>query len=253
MRRKLMRGVAALPSRFEKWRRSAQTTAYRTKQFVRKSIKPDRCVIVASNGRSGSTMTYEALLEGLRKRDVGAAKKATFIARLRDAQFSAPFLYKTHDFPDALKSGPENVRVVFCFGHTKDSTFSVYTAKDRYGPDWIRQHFYHLHATGTFNDLFAKDVLQQARQIREWTTFEGVPVLCVRYDAIWKYKDDIAKFTGLQFQPPERRAREPKQIPEELQQAASQIYDPIDKVIDALPDCFIASRSYESLVRKLPK
>ncbi|MBO9445521.1 hypothetical protein [Ruegeria sp. R14_0] len=181
-----------------------------------------------------------------------AGKRSAFVARLKDATFQSPCVFKTHDFPDALSSWPENTRVVFCFGSTKESAFSVYSAKEKYGDAWVEQHFYNLNATGTYDELFERDVLQQARQVKEWATFESVPVLCVHYDALWEHKETISQFAGWKFDPPERRDRAPKNIPAELRAAADRVYGPIDAVIDQLPKCFVASSIYRRTVDELP-
>ncbi len=244
--------IGFIEKRIDKWKRSVRKrVAIRRLQRIPQNA-PKNCVIVASNGRSGSTLTFLALADTLKEIDPLSAKRVDFVARLSDTEFYTPCVYKTHDFPQPLSTWPENTRVVFCFGPTKDSAFSVYSAMERYGADWIDQHFYHLHATGTFDELFERDVLQQARQIREWVTFEDVPVLCVRYDALWDHQDTISRFTGLDFTPPKRRERTPKDIPEEFKASADQLYDPIDEVIDQLPECFIASAQYSSVVNKLP-
>ncbi|WP_170762417.1 hypothetical protein [Ruegeria lacuscaerulensis] len=238
--------------RRQKWRRSVEVRVANIQYAFSNNKMPDHCIIVASNGRSGSTLTFNTLQESFRRRSVRRAEQAAFVARLKDADLSPPSLYKTHDFPDVLASKPEGVRVIFCFGPTKDSAFSVYSARERYGQDWLDTHFSNLNATGEFDDLFNRDVLQQARQIKEWATFVEVPVLCVRYDAIWDHQHEIAEFTGFAFVPPERIERAPKSIPAELLKAANTVYDPIDKVIAELPKCFVASKEFAPIVDKLP-
>jgi hypothetical protein len=238
--------------RIDKWKRSVRKrVAIRRLERIPQNA-PQNCVIVASNGRSGSTLTFLALADALKEIDPISAQRVDFVARLSDTEFHSPCVFKTHDFPQPLSSWPENTRVVFCFGPTKDSAFSVYSAMERYGADWIDQHFYHLHATGTFDELFEHDVLQQAQQIKEWATFEDVPVLCVRYDALWDHQETISRFTGLDFKPPKRRERTPKDIPDEFKASADRLYDPIDEVIDQLPECFVASSYYSGVVKKLP-
>lgn len=244
--------TGTLKARSEKWVRSTRKILAPLRTRIRRKFRPDHCVIVASNGRSGSTMTYTALLEALKKLDPKVASQARFIARLDDAEFQAPFLYKTHDFPQTLSTWPKDTRVVFCFGPAKESSFSVYSAMEGYGPDWIKEHFYNMHATGTFDELFQRDVLQQARQIREWVTFQDIPVLCVHYDALWDYQKTISRFTGLDFAPPARRARAPKEIPAEFKESAGKVYDPIDDVVAQLPKCFRASAKFEKIVGNLP-
>lgn len=238
---------------FGKWKNSFEKRRTILRQYLDTRPKPNTCIIVASNGRSGSTLTFQTIRQGMLERDVRTAGKFQFVSRLSEVTFPRPFVYKTHDFPDALSEKRDGVRVVFCFGSTKDSALSVYSAVERYGEDWVEKHFYNLHADGTFEDLLKKDVLQQARQIREWATFEDVPVLCVHYDAIWDHKAEISEFISLDFEPPKRRKREPKKIPENLLTAASAVYDPIDEIVAELPRIFLASKQYSDIVAKLPE
>lgn len=235
-----------------RWMRSAQKKV----ALVRSQIQPERRlkhrVIVASNGRAGSTLTYSALMEGLNKTDPRPVKRARFVPRLAHAEHSAPCLFKTHDFPAALGAWPEATRAVFCFGNTQDSALSVYSAKSRYGDEWVTEHFEHLQATGSFDELFERDVLQQARQVKEWAIFEQVPVLCVHYDALWDHEETVSDFTGIAFKAPPRRARVAKDIPSDLRQAAERLYGPIDALINQLPKCFVAGPQYKGLVSKLP-
>ncbi len=207
---------------------------------------------MASNGRSGSTLMYEALREA-RVQDTWWKKKAgtIFEPRLDQASLSYGTVVKTHDFPDALR-GRRDVKVVFCFGPTRDSALSVYSTLERFGADWVEEHLYHMNAKGPFEDLFKYDVLRQAEQVREWATFEEVPVLCVHYDAIWRRQKDISEFIGLEFELPDRVGREPKQVSEEILAAASNVYDPIDAVLSELPEVFLASRKFKPIVDRLP-
>lgn len=214
-------------------------------------FRPSLCIVVASNGRSGSSLTYDTLRKARNRRFWCKKQDYIFEARLQDAPLVPGTITKTHDFPDALR-GRRNVRVVFCFGSTRDSALSVYSALERFGPKWIEDHFFHLAAKGTFDDLFRHDVLRQAEQVQRWATFEDVPVLCLRYEAIWRRQQEIADFTGLKFDPPQRRKRTPKEIPEEILQAASAVYNPIDEILAELPDIFPASRDMEETVAKLP-
>lgn len=242
MRRKLKRKFTSLLDQYAAWQ--AEREAWRNRPV---------CVFVASNGRSGSTITFLALTEALRDDHPDAAAFADFVPRISDATYNAPAVYKTHDFPQTLAKWPKDTRVVFCFGSAKDSALSVYSAKGRYGEEWIEHHFHHLHATGTYDELFQRDVLQQARQIWDWATFTRVPVLCVRYEALWDHQDEIAEFTRMRFELPPKKDRVAKDIPQDLRRAADQVYDPIDKAVAELPDCFRSSWKYKLTLWRLRK
>jgi hypothetical protein len=76
-------------------------------------------------------------------------------------------------------------------------------------------------------------------------------VLCVKYDALWQQEQRIADFTGLRLSLPERRPRSAKDIPPDLLEKARAIYDPIDRVIDGLPDAFLSGPQMAPLVADL--
>ncbi len=213
--------------------------------------KNDPCIIVASNGRSGSTLMFDALWAACKRRHWFRRPTASFQESLASAPLTAGSLVKTHDYPDGLR-GRENVKVLFCFGPTKASALSVYSAVERYGRDWVNQHFEHLHAKGPFDDLFKYDVLNQVEQLKQWGTFQEVPVLCLSYDAIWRRQNDVEDFLHLKFTLPERVERARKSIPDDLLAKASQVYDPIDEVVAELPELFLASPEHSDVLDRLP-
>ena len=210
------------------------------------------CLVIASNGRSGSTLMFDALRAAQKRRQRWPKSKASFEIDLGPAALEPGSLVKTHDFPGGLK-GKKDVKVLFCFGSAKASALSVYSALERFGREWVDQHFAHLHAQGSFEDLFRYDVLNQAEQMKQWATFQDVPVMCLNYEAIWSRQAEVAEFMGLDFTVPERTARAAKNIPDDILARAAAVYDPIDAVLDELPELFVASPEYAGVLEKLPK
>ncbi|CUK16096.1 hypothetical protein RUE5091_03949 [Ruegeria denitrificans] len=195
---------------------------------------------------------FDALWKAQKRRRLWPKPKASFERELSQAALYPGNLVKTHDFPSGLR-GRDDVKVLFCYGPTKASAFSVFSVLDRFGRDWINQHFANLHAEGTFEDLFKYDVLNQADQMRRWATFDDVPVLCLSYDAIWRRQSEVADFLDLNFTLPERTERAKKSIPEEILEQASAAYDPIDAVLSDLPELFVASPKYADILKRLPE
>lgn len=206
-------------------------------------------VLVASMGRSGSTVTYLALIEAAQKR--GRQDVRTLAWTLADDPLPPAKIIKTHDFPEGLRTRREKTRTIFNIGSALDAALSVYACHVKNGPEWTALHFEHLKSQGTISDVFERDALQFARQVKEWATFDAAPVLCIKYDALWQQQDRIASFTGLPLRLPQRRARSTKDVPPELLEKARRIYDPIDRVIDGLPDAFVSGPHMAPLVADL--
>lgn len=209
------------------------------------------CVIVASMGRSGSTLTFSILSKAARtwlNRNPGL-----FCASLDEAPFKRGTIIKTHDYPGALRARHhEAVRVLFVFGATYDAALSVYSCRDRLGVEWVAEHFRNCKSPAGFDDLFRFDALGMAQQIKEWSVFDQVPVMCVRLDALWQHAADIARFTGYTFDLPPKRARIDHVVPEDLKQRAQAVYAPLDEEIDKLPDLFMAGPNMMASIEGIP-
>lgn len=200
-------------------------------------------VVVASMGRSGSTLVYNALVEG-----VARARFGLFASRLagvvRDVAWdfsSQPFangrIYKTHGFPDGLTAG-DRPRVVFLFGSASDAARSVLHCDITYGRAWIEEHFVHLTATGTIKELPKRDVLRFGEQLDAWLGCEAVPVLALRYEDLWVSGADalLSRFAGYPVSLPARRARASAASDRGVLDAQiAETYAPLDQRIAALP------------------
>jgi hypothetical protein len=200
------------------------------------SLKP--CVIVASMGRSGSTLCFSTLNRSARTWLV--RNPARFEPSLSRASLRRGTIIKTHDYPDGLRTRDTIAKVLFIFGSTCEAALSVYTCKDRFGADWVAEHFRNCKSPFAFDDLLEFDALGMTQQIKAWSVFDQVPVLCVRFDALWAYSDDIARFTGYPFDLPPRQTRASQSVPEDVRQRARAVYAPLDEKIARLPDLFMA-------------
>lgn len=171
-------------------------------------------------------------------------KHRNFVAEhcwtLAGSQLQSGIVYKTHDYPDALE-GRDDLRTLFVFGSARESVLSVMEQDVVRGRDWIHEHLDHLKRSDEpFEALLERDILGIEAQLEAWTRFEGSPVLCVRYDALWDAEDEIQAFTGIPLSLPERKPRTPKAVSADVREAVDRVYGPIDLRIDALPDVFRA-------------
>jgi hypothetical protein len=228
---------------------SFKTTVKHGLQSALAGSKP--AYVVASLGRSGSTVVYDAVLECvIATRFPQMAGLGLKIARddswnLGEKKLYGGCVYKTHDYPEAIV-GNDKVRCVFMFGSTIDAALSVHSALERYSPEWVEEHFGHLKSDGDVSQLFETYVLGFYEQVRRWSTVSSLPVLCLRYETLWEHEKELADFCKLPVTLPEKRARVEKSYPDDVMQKAREVYGPIDDRLAALPDCFLAGPNMSS-------
>ena len=191
------------------------------KRIIRRAVLPlvfngVPRIIIASTGRAGSTMLFEATAQGLIwsrfgcKPDTVLGKALTrsssgYVARLSSIDRQTYAVYKTHDTFNLLPRG--DYKVIFVYGDPLESAMSVDRIVREKGESWFVQHQYHLHGAGELRDLFNKDVLNYAGHLKDWLGQYREGVLCVDYDDLWISQAEISSFLGFQLQLPLRRPR----------------------------------------------
>lgn len=200
-------------------------------------------VVIASMGRMGSTLVYQAACEAMARRSVlGATLGRRVVSdtawELTSTRLRPGVVYKTHDLPPRNTHGA-HMKAVFLFGPASDSALSVIACEQRYGAGWVREHFEHMHATGTTADLQRSDVLGFRTQIESWATPLPYPVMLLHYDAIWEYQSVLARFLGVPIVLPPRRRRSPPMIDDDTERQVRAVFQELDSWIDRLPRCRI--------------
>jgi len=211
-----------------------------------KVILPSRqpATLVASMGRSGSTLVYNSIVKGVATKRFGARGPAlSGVVRdvawdLSDRAFRRGRVYKTHDLPAGLSAG-SSPKAVFLFGRASDAVRSLYRCETVYGPDWIKAHFRHLSAQGCLAEIAEKDILQFSAQLDDWLSFEGVPVLALRYESLWSSGAEalLSTYIGVPVKLPARKARQSANL--NLGETEAQIcatYKALDARTANLPD-----------------
>lgn len=169
-------------------------------------------VIVASMGRSGSTLIFKAIRDAYSDARFGPDSKfgrrmvsdeAWDLDRVR---YRRGVVYKTHGFAHEL---PPNAgaKVIFLVGSASDAALSVLACRDSKGPQWIADHLLHLRAQGSFDELATRDVLRFGEQLDSWTGPHDAERLILHYDALWDCVDVLSEFVGVSVKLPPRRAR----------------------------------------------
>lgn len=202
--------------------------------------------VVASMGRSGSTLVYKAIARALAEKKYGRLS-ATLGRSVTDEAWELDktslvggVVYKTHDMAENMEPTVP-LRAIFVFSRASDAALSVYSCYERYGQEWVESHFRHLNANGAFGELFERDILRFEEQINSWVNETRFPVLAVRYEYLWDNEEAIKAFLGLPISLPEKRVRTNKNIDGNVITKANTLYSRLDARIDQLPAAFITS------------
>lgn len=201
-------------------------------------------VVVASMGRSGSTLVCKALRQAFSVKrfpasvkDLGLRVVTDTAWDLSEKSFRKGVVYKTHglaeEFPVTSKA-----KVIFLFGCASDAALSVLSCHESKGEKWIEEHFEHLRARGTFAELSQRDVLRFEEQIDGWMGLKGTERLILHYDALWDHEDTLAKFVGAPVALPVRQARKgPSAVDKNTRSQFEATYAALDAKIKSMPQC----------------
>ncbi len=199
--------------------------------------------LVASPGRSGSTVVYDALAAGMARQRLGRSGPTLdrfYSSRAWDlgaANLIGGIVYKTHDFPHRFRPR-RPVKTVFVFGSAAESAVSVHLCLGRYGRPWVDQHLLHLGASGPFEELLDRDILRLEEQMAAWSAVEGLDVLAIRYEALWDHQNTLSDYVGFPVALPPQRKRGAVNADPEVIDRARALYHRLDDQIASLPDVF---------------
>lgn len=185
-------------------------------------IKQDYAIVVASSGRVGSTMLYEAiarswvesrccLLSAYAKNILSQLIKDE-AWRLENKEFINGIVYKTHDLCPENVDKLKNVKILYVYGDPLDSVLSVDKIIEKEGDIWLDEHLYHLKGKGVRNDLFKKDILNYEKQMITWKNAKFNNVFILRYADIWNQVEEVSRFLGFKLNIPAKRERVEKNI-----------------------------------------
>lgn len=200
-------------------------------------------IVVASMGRSGSTLIHHAVREAVARERFGPFYKLGMKIvndkawDLQGRKLKKGVVYKTHALADEIDRD-SNAKVIFLFGSASDAALSVFACKERYGQSWIEEHFSHLRAKGKFEDLGSSDVLRFEDQLKGWLGCEGVSRIALHYDGLWENQNELSKFVGVNVVLPTRKARSgASSNSHALSEKFKKTYGDLDDLIVSLPRC----------------
>jgi hypothetical protein len=211
--------------------------------FIKRGILgADRVPIVSTSmGRVGSTLLYNSLVDGRLNSIFGTIDPtkrpllATSCWNLNELRWRPAAIYKSHDLPP-IAMAPKRVRIVFLYGTPSDVALSLVRAWRLKGREWMLDHFLHMHAIGTFDELLERDVLQLGIRLSTWPNYRGAETLCLRYEALWNKLEVLEEFVGFRVQLPPWKKREFSDIDPAVVDKARSTYRALDEVASKLPD-----------------
>lgn len=200
-------------------------------------------IIIASMGRSGSTLVYDAVRHAMAIARFGpfASQGLRVVSDpawdLGSQKYNSGVVYKTHGFAHELP-GDCGAKVIFLFGSASDAALSVLACQSKYGDEWIKKHFIHLRANGSFDALAERDVLRFEDQLDSWTSPHGTSRLLLHYDALWECSGTLSEFCGFPVKLPPRRERSGATVADsDTKNRFTATYAKLDSRIADMPRC----------------
>ena len=172
-------------------------------------------IVVASMGRSGSTVLSDAICDANWRRAFAAVRHTRYRRsmlrqawRLNAVKLQAGYIYKTHDLPPG-NGGKSGARFVYTFADPFDVISSLLALGRRNGMNWINRHATHMIGGRLVDleELLDNDVLCLESHFESWLAFQAPNVAGVRYDRLWEQEQVIAEFLGIPLRLPPRLRR----------------------------------------------
>jgi len=182
------------------------------KKLLSPTNRINHSILVASPGRSGSTVLYQSLAKATSKPPSWTRATAW---DLRRSWCLPGMVYKTHA---AAVDLPKRMRVIYVYREASKIVSSTSKMVRENGEAWASAHARHLlgqraksrsdWSAALLDELPTSDILDIAGNLRSWSNTKGV--LLVKYDYMWELEEKIEDFLGTKVQLPEYRASDTK-------------------------------------------
>lgn len=169
-------------------------------------------IVVASSGRSGSTMLTISITQSLIEQRFKVAplwvkrwlvpRSNVFISRLSASRLQSFPVIKTHDLRD---NAGIQAKYIFVYGDPLESALSAHDMGKKIGVTWTDEHIYNLHGHGTPFEILDRDVLNYEGQLKSWGSAEDVFI--VHFEDLWNKTAELSAFVGFPVQLPQKRDR----------------------------------------------
>jgi hypothetical protein len=199
--------------------------------FVRFAGRRQQSIYVLSNGRSGSTLIYNAIAESFAKK-IGLPKKAITRTDWKfSQQFSNVGVFKSHRPCPKNFLPKDNTKYIYVAGCPKEATASLVSRFREFGSKWMVKHALNLGVdpSAVFFCL-QTDSFGLEYNVESWRRAnEANPdrVMFLYFDEIWDRLSDLESFLNLEIELPPRRDRNSASSPKrkEVMKRLEQFFD----------------------------
>ena len=208
-------------------------------------------IVVASIGRSGSSMLFRSILASHPNHRFHPSKRVVrkFTKRkaweLKKTALKNNGVYKTHDLPCRVK----HVQPLYIFIFSTPSRAAISVVKRALtddDPNWLDKHSKHLGKKATIESVIHGDALGFATQIDTWFNFEEAPVLVLKFEKLWENKEILERFLGFKIQLPHQRERTALDSAEYVEKIKEN-YSFLDAAFKKHPDYFLNNLAKQKL------
>ena len=169
-------------------------------------------VLVASIGRSGSTLLYDAVSKSAAnilnisdERLARSLKCESWDLSKRD-KFINGCVYKTHDFP-YKHINSKKLKILYVHDKPSNIIISVNNQIAKEGINWLEHHLYNLRSKKDPAFFLKEEIFDIKNHLIKWKEYKGANILFVGYEDLWQRKGDIEEFLGYTVDLPKKKER----------------------------------------------
>ena len=189
------------------------------KSFLRRVLlKPDAPIVVASMGRSGSTLMHDAIIDAkvneyhrLLRPVIKRLIKEYIWINARDLPKGT--VIKTHNLPEQFDDN--SAKYVYIYDNPREAALSILKCRHSRGEDWLKTHFNHLGKSYDLQAVCNGDYLGFYQMTKNWRQANNKKLLFINFQSIWDNNEKIQKFLDLDINLPQRRDRAPLSLVDE--------------------------------------
>ena len=213
-------------------------TLYRNFFLINIKSKP---ILVASIGRSGSTMLYQSLIYSSAK-NLGIDNEKLINAlkcEAWDLQESISLhngcVYKTHDLPSD-PSYLEKFKIIYLHDKPSKIVTSIFNITNNEGLGWLKLHLKHLRSDERLHTRFLKDEIFNFKDhLVQWKKYDVKNILFIHYEDIWNSIRKIEEFVGFSVEmPPKGKRLSTDAVSENIKIKIEEMYKHLDDLYEKL-------------------
>jgi len=187
--------------------------SYLKKVISKKISKNENAIVVASCGRSGSTMLTESLALSSIEYGVGYIEKkmADAVTKwdwdLKTENLERGYIHKTHDYPPKSIE-IEGAKFIYVYADPYEVVYSTIRKFREEGQEWIREHAKHMKSEiCSVEEIMKADALGLENNFDAWRNISSKNVMILNYENIWNRRGEISEFVGYDVKIPKKKER----------------------------------------------